>query len=113
MDGRRKKEIVPTEKCKYCETFFFNDQILTLHMKSIHQTQTDNSNEKDFMSATCDRNYFSKPALKGHNSAVHDKIKNFVCEKCNNSFALKHHLQRHMLAIHEKKKDFECELCDI
>ena len=54
---------------------FFNDQILELHIKSVHQTGNDIS-----------------------------KGKNHKCETCSKAFSFKSYLIRHISFVHEKKK---------
>ena len=96
MDAKRNEETMFSAKCKHCEKSFFNAQILSLHEKAVHQAQTKNSNNKNFVCDKCDRNYFSRQALERHVLAVHDKIKNFECDTCNKTFAFKYHLKRHI-----------------
>ena len=75
MDGRNTQKIRLKAKCKHCEKSFFNDQILSLHVKSVHKTQSGDSVDKKFMCSKCNRNCSSKSDLKMHFSAVHDKSK--------------------------------------
>ena len=66
-------------KCNHCEKSFFDDLVLLLHIKSVHeipQQVSSNKNSKS-MCNKCERNYSSTYALKRHMTAVHEKSKDF------------------------------------
>ena len=51
-----------SHKCDFCEKSFFDDQILGLHIKSIHKSITEGRKKCEF----CDRTYSSKNSLQEH-----------------------------------------------
>ena len=75
-------------KCNHCEKSFFDNQILSLHIKSVHQIPKKVSRSKNRKSICnkCERICSSPNALKRHMIVVHEKSKDFVCNPCNKSF---------------------------
>ena len=120
-------------KCDFCEKSFFNEEILGLHIKSIHKsiiegwkkcnycdkTLSKNSlylhvkmtheNKKHHECETCDKKFVKKCHLDRHKKVVHQKIKSLKCISCEKEFASKRSLVMHISVIHENKKDFKCK----
>ena len=105
MNGKRKEEIGFTAKCKYCEKSFFNDQILSLHMKSVHQLVKNvlkvKSHKIKFSAKCqhCEKSLFNDEILTLHVKSVHQgqtNNKTFRCDKCERNYSSKRILKIHV-----------------
>ena len=124
MDSRQKKEIRFSAKCKHCEKSFYNDQILSLHVKSIHQTSKNVSKVKNLTAKFkfsakcqhCEKFFFNDQILSLHLKSVHqtqtDDSNKFMCDRCDSTLSSKKTLERHVLAVHDKIKNFVCDTCN-
>ena len=69
-------------KCDFCEKSFFNEEILGLHIKTIHKSIIEGRKKCQF----CDKTYHSKISLYFHVSFSHvDKV-NFLIMFYHNSY---------------------------
>ena len=84
--------------CKHCGVFLSNGQKLLDHM-NIH------SGLKPYSCEPCDRTFFTKNALRGHNRRTHEENfgRNFECESCPKKFLNKVAMQDHIGNIIDKE----------
>ena len=62
------------QKCDFCEKSFFNEEILSLHLKSIHTKIIEGRKEpfeKDMQCDFCDKRFDAKKYLEKHVRTIH------------------------------------------
>ena len=69
-------------KCNFCEKSFFNEEILSLHIKSNHESIIEGLKQCDF----CEKTYRLKNSLYAHVKMNHSKEKSHECETCAKGF---------------------------
>lgn len=58
----------------------------------------------------CHTETTTRPLLRYHKRAVHEKIRNFACH-CGKKFAQKAQMKSHQKYFHDKIKDVQCDQC--
>ncbi|XP_045456926.1 zinc finger protein 26-like [Melitaea cinxia] len=94
--------------CEICGAHYFEERMLTAHMKS-HQ-------ESDMRSAfsckLCAKSFKAKYNLKIHVARLHTKESAYLCVACDASFFSNTLCQKHMVNVHGEDCTFKCDQCD-
>ena len=81
-------------KCDFCEKSFFNEEILGLHIKSVHKSIIEGWKKCNY----CDKTFHSKNSHNIHVKRTHKNKRCHECETCNKGFVTKYKLDRHKQA---------------
>ena len=93
-----KQDKILSLQCHFCEKFFFDENILSLHVKALHQQ----GDEKLFSCETCEKSFKTKKYLHNHKRIVHEKNRNAICDTCGHSFPTKYSLKYHTSSVHNR-----------
>ena len=95
-------------KCDFCEKSFSDENVLGLHLKSIHKSIIEGRKKCEF----CDETFSNRSTkdLKNHVISIHEE-KKFNCDDCNQSFSYRRSLINHVLQVHKNMKKIQCANC--
>ena len=121
----KKKE----HKCEMCHETFSLKNVLTNHIKIVHEGQRSFSKKqnlnnqrkevdmkiKTFKCKDCNKSFSSKKNVESHERLVHGVIKpsqRYTCNECKTSYEEKELIESHINSVHLNKRPYKCNLCE-
>ena len=95
-------------KCRYCPEEFTKENLLSCHMKYVHQINK--LKEKKHMCHTCGSRFHHPYTLRMHIRCIHERKRDHLCDLCGAKFQYLHALKDHKLT-HAGIKTFFCKIC--
>ena len=85
-------------KCDFCDKSFFVEQLLGLHIKSIHLSMIKGKKKCDL----CDKLFSCEKSLQKHKDTIHKEGKYFRCTICDKELASEQDLKKHVSDTHNQ-----------
>ena len=116
-------------KCEMCHEAFSLKNVLTNHIKIVHEGQRSFSKKqnlsnqkkevdmkiKTFKCKDCDKSFSCKKNVESHERLVHGVIKpsqRYTCNECKTSYEQKEQIESHINSVHLNKRPYKCNLCE-
>lgn len=103
LAGHMRKMHTLNNKCDLCGKRFMRNELLRIHVDSVHLKK------KDFCCHLCGNSFTYQSSFSKH-LRVHTGEKNFVCDICGHRTFSKDKIRRHM-GSHVKFAQFQCDDC--
>ena len=116
-------------KCEMCHEKFSLKNVLTNHIKIVHEGQRSFSKKqklnnqktevrmkiKAFKCNDCNKSFSRKENIESHERLVHGVIKpsqGYTCNECKTSYEEKEQIESHINSVHLNEMPNKCSLCE-
>ncbi len=92
-------------ECEICGKILSRKDLLTRHIKSVHQ-------KIKYPCPECSYVANRQDYLKRHMNEVHLNLRSYVCEFCGMKFNQSGTMNRHITTVHKKERNYNCPECE-